>query len=89
MIKKVTRKVTKEVIETVSSAMYCDMCGEEITVDYYDVDDIEMKRKKGREYPEGGSGTEEWLDLCGKCWEKVIEVLEGMGAKVQKKDWDW
>jgi len=90
MVKKVTRKVTKEVIETVSSAMHCDMCGKEIDIGYcYDVDDIKMKRRKGEQYPECGSGTEEWVDLCGKCWEKVIEILEGMGVNVQKKDWDW
>ena len=89
MIKKVTRKVIKEVIEVISSTEHCDICGKVISVDDYKEDDIIIKRHQGMSYPEAGWGTNEWFDICEECWDKVKGFIEGLGGKIQSEDWDY
>ena len=80
----------------------CDLCGtkakHEITGDWgagcYEVSEteltVEVRRKVGESYPEGGSGKEIEVDLCPKCFmEKLVPWLRSQGAKIEEKDWDW
>ena len=68
----------------------CDLCGQEIKSKRFGVDEVEILRREGTSYPEGGSGTECAVDMCGDCFEKkLVPWLESQGAKVLRTEWDW
>jgi hypothetical protein len=89
---------TKTIVDRVT----CDLCGRGLDEhyrgnarlsSYYD-DEVEIKqvfrRRRGTNYPECGSGTEDEVDICGECWEtKLIPWLKSQGVEPQTRDWDW
>lgn len=77
----------REVVERVT----CDMCGAEIKGRTYgDAEEIEVKHRTGTSYPEGGSGEETSVDLCGKCFdERLIPWLRAQGAEPLMREWDF
>ncbi len=77
---------TRETVDFVT----CDLCGEKIDVRGYDVDEVEVRHKTGSNYPEGGSGDETSVDMCGKCFdEKLVPWLRSQGAVPGTDEWDW
>lgn len=76
----------REVVDFVS----CDFCSTKIELHRYNVDKIEVKHKTGSSYPEGGSGTETSVDMCGKCFdERLVQWLRSQGVEPRTEDWDW
>ena len=77
----------REVVNKVT----CDLCGEEIKKNYYgEINEIVVKHKIGDSYPDGGSGTEASVDLCGKCFDnKLLTWLVSQGAKITFSEWDY
>ena len=68
----------------------CDLCGEEITRDCYDAEEIKVKHRVGHSYPEGGWGEEVEVDMCGACFDaKLVPWLREQGADPQPKEWSW
>jgi hypothetical protein len=45
--------------------------------------------KEGVQYPEGGSGDEEVMDLCQTCARELVEKLKEMGYGIRKDRWEW
>jgi len=87
---------TKEVVDHVT----CDICGKAANrydwgTGSYQIDDIdvsiEVKRREGESYPEGGSGTEVVIDVCPDCFvKKLVPWVESHGhAKIETTEWDW
>lgn len=78
---------TREIISHVT----CDLCGAKIeTRDPYEVDEVEIRHKTGSNYPEGGSGDEIHVDMCGKCFdEKLVPWLRSQGVQPRTEDWSW
>ena len=77
---------TREIVEFVS----CDLCNAKIERTGYNVDNVEIRRKTGVNYPEGGSGKETVVDMCGKCFnEKLVPWLCSQGAEPRDEDWEW
>lgn len=69
----------------------CDLCGENVDPEYsYDIDEVTISYRHGVAYPEGGSGHEIEIDMCGKCFkEKLLDWFEFIGAKVRMTEWDY
>lgn len=79
----------------------CDLCGKKTKKSNndwsdgcYEINETEItvvvKQKEGEVYPEGGSGTEYEIDLCPDCFkDRLIPWLNGQGANLKEKDWDW
>ena len=68
----------------------CDLCGKKIEEKTYVVDEVEVRHKIGSSYPDGGSGEETIVDLCGDCFDtKLIPWLSSQGVKPQTNEWDW
>lgn len=78
---------TREVVDHVS----CDLCGAKISQNLdYVVEEVEVRHKTGAAYPDGGSGEETSVDMCGKCFdEKLVPWLRSQGAKPCAKDWEY
>jgi hypothetical protein len=87
---------TREEVDKV----FCDLCGKDANRDWqgrssYEFDDveveIEVKRKEGTNYPEGGNGTEVVIDVCPDCFvKKLVPWVESHGhAKIEITEWDW
>lgn len=76
----------KQVIDKVT----CDLCNVEIKRSQYSAEGVEVKHRTGNSYPEGGSGQEIAVDLCGKCFdEKLIPWLRDQGATLEWRGWDY
>ena len=69
----------------------CDVCGAKIPDGgSYDVDEVEVRHKTGENFPEGGSGIETRIDMCGKCFdEKLVPWLRTQGANPDPEPWYW
>lgn len=78
---------TREVVDFVT----CDLCGAKIdTRDNYEVNEVEVHHKTGSSYPEGGSGEDVSVDMCGKCFdEKLVPWLRSQGVEPRTEEWDW
>lgn len=71
---------------------YCDnqKCKKLISKDSgYDAFEFEFKITTGDSYPEGGSGTYKYLNLCKKCVEDLIKLLEENNYVFTEKEWNW
>lgn len=76
---------TKEVVDFVS----CDLCGAKLGESRYDIDEVIVRHKTGSNYPEGGSGEETSVDMCGRCFdEKLLPFLRSQGADPRTEEWD-
>ena len=82
----------KEVTSTsrVLAKTTCDVCKEEIVPEgSYRVEEIEVRHRTGKSYPEGGCGTELDLDICPHCWKNhFLPFLFNLGCE-NYKDWDY
>ena len=67
----------------------CDKCGKKINVNNYDAFECGFIRKTGSNYPEGGRGFQETLDICLDCSVKLTELLKENGYNIQCKEWGW
>lgn len=70
----------------------CDICGLKIIGpdDDYKIDEIDISRRTGTNYPEGGSGEELSIDLCGSCFDShLIPLIKAAGGKPTVTEWDW
>lgn len=84
-----TKKVPAKKIDVIDFVS-CDICGSVIKDDLFKVNEIEVRHKKGSNYPEGGSGVEITVDICGKCFdEKLVPWLRSQGADPITTEWDW
>lgn len=77
---------TREIVDSVT----CDLCDVTIESPQYGINEIEVCHKTGSSYPEGRSGTETTIDMCGKCFdEKLVPWLRSQGVKPRTEDWSW
>jgi hypothetical protein len=68
----------------------CDLCRRPIPDERFKVDEVEVSRRQGDVFPEGGSGTTTSFDICGECWEQILApFLERMGAEPQTHEWEF
>ena len=68
----------------------CDICNSQLERGSYELEEININYKVGTNYPEGGSGEECSVDLCGKCFkEKLIPFLESNGVDAKFTEWSW
>ena len=67
----------------------CDLCGEKPGAFGYDINEVEVRHKTGILFPEGGSGTETRVDMCGKCFaRKLVPWLISQGCSPSTEDWE-
>ena len=67
----------------------CDLCGAKPKARGYDINEVEVRHKVGELYPEGGSGTETRVDMCGKCfYEKLVPWLISQGCSPHEEEWE-
>ena len=79
-----------EKTETRIVRVTCDLCGNDIKSNRHDAEEVSIKHRTGNNCPEGGSGNETSVDMCGKCFdEKLIPWLMDQGAKPCIEEWDW
>ena len=74
------------------SKITCDLCGKNMFSlgSGYSIEEVTIDYKTGEQYPEGGSGKECKIDMCGDCFEtKFTEWLMGQGVKIKYTDWDY
>ena len=68
----------------------CDLCGEEIKNEAFSAEEVEVRHKTGLSYPEGGSGDETSVDMCGKCFDtKLVPWLRSLDVEPMTREWDW
>jgi hypothetical protein len=76
--------------QTVTVFETCDLCGDKIESEPYEVNHVEVRHKKGENYPDCGEGIITFFDICGSCFEqKLVPWLISQGAKPQVEEWDW
>ena len=77
---------TKQVLDKTA----CDLCGAEIKAGNYSAEEVEVRHRTGSSCPEGGSGEEVSVDMCGDCFDtKLVPWLRTQGADPKPEDWDW
>ena len=75
-----TEKQIKEVVVVIEDYEVCDKCGKKIELeDSHDAFEFDFKLKEGVQYPEGGSGDEEMMDLCQTRARELVDKLKEMG----------
>lgn len=85
---KITVKVPASTRE-VTTSVTCDLCGVEIKEENYEIDSVKLAYKSGSNYPEGGSGTEISVDMCGACFEgKLVPWLRSQGVEPRTEEWE-
>jgi len=84
-----TEKQIKEVYVTLESYTLCDKCNEKIKKDTYEQFKCELIHETGTNYPEGGSGEKQEMELCQKCAVELIELLKTNGYRIADSEWDW
>lgn len=70
----------------------CDICNKNLDEleSRFDVDEVTIKHRQGRNYHDNGSGTEMLVDMCGECFNtKLIPFLKIMGCDPVEEEWDW
>ena len=68
----------------------CDLRGAEINPGYFDAEEVVVKHRTGRIYPEGGSGEEISVDMCGECFDrKLVPWFRAQGSEPRQVDWSW
>ena len=81
--------VVPEQRDQVVDFVTCDFCGVKHANHSYDINEVEVRHKEGVLYPEGGSGTETRVDMCGKCFdEKLVPWLRSQGCLPCTVEWD-
>ena len=70
----------------------CDVCGELIpNRGMGEFDEVEIARKTGYSFPEGGNHTRVEVDMCPHCFrEKLVPWLKGFGRfSPTEEEVDW
>lgn len=69
----------------------CDLCNGEVgSRDNYRTDEVTVKYREGKTYPECGSGTETEFDICHKCFkDKLVPMLKAAGANPTVTELDY
>jgi len=76
----------KQVIDKVT----CDLCGNKIEYKRFSAEEAIVKHRTGDSYPEGGSGEEISIDICGSCFDgKLILWLHSQGIEPRTEEWEW
>lgn len=74
--------------ELVIDKVTCDLCGSEVDARGYNVDEVEILHRTGKDYPGDSGGEETSVDMCGKCFdEKLVPWLKSQGAEPRKESW--
>lgn len=77
---------TKQVLDKTT----CDLCGAVIRRERWSADEVTVRHRTGCSYPEGGSGEEVRVDMCGTCFDTtLVPWLRTQGADPKPEDWDW
>ena len=96
MQRKAKRTIPAREEEYVAEIL-CDICGTskeggvwgDNWARGYDINEVNISRRTGSQWPEGGNGEKIEFDICPRCMdEKVIPFLESIGAKPRKQDWE-
>lgn len=82
-------KKLKSIVTDVVDKVICDKCNQEVDNDIYDAFKFDLTYKKGECYPDGGSGVKVDIDLCPKCAEDLISLLENNNYRTNTSDWDY
>jgi len=78
----------------------CDICGKKGKFAYegetewgnytYEELTVTICMNEGNCYPEGGSGKRIYFDICPVCFRnKLIPLLESLGARAYEEEWDY
>lgn len=74
----------------VEDRVTCDLCGAEIREKLYSAEEVTVCHRTGDSYPEGGSGTEVDVDMCGPCFDtKLVPWLRSIGVEPVARNWSW
>ena len=79
----------KEVDVTIDSYTLCDKCNEKIKTDNCDAFECKFIHKTGSNYPEGGSGEKQEMELCQKCAVELVALMRENGYRVSDSEWDY
>ena len=83
-------KQMKEVEMTLEDYNLCDKCHCKIEADdMYDAFKCEFLHKTGNNYPEGGDGKKQEMELCKKCAIKLVSLLREKGYIVVDSEWNY
>ena len=83
-------KQMKEVYVTIEDYNVCDKCDKKIVkTNWYDAFKFEFIHKTGDEFPEGGSGDVQTMELCQECAVDLVELLRENGYRVNDSSWCW
>ena len=95
-------KAVPEHVLTKHTSTKCDLCsavskhvtdsfeGENDWSERYDVEDVTVSRKHGVNYPDCGSTTTVWFDICPKCFqERLVPWFAEHGVEPQTHEIDW
>lgn len=84
MIKEIRKTVTEE--KVVDVEYYCDKCDKEIFYrkdsHSFNVDEFELVRKTGSQYPEGDHIVYQTVHLCGDCGDEIMEYLKNNNYRI-------
>lgn len=87
-----TSKIKKELKEVEYDIKYhCDWCDKDVENDnLYEINDFSLDQNRAENcYPDGGgNGVEKTVDLCLGCQDKLFELLQTQGVKIQVREWD-
>lgn len=86
------KKITiPETTENKLDSIFCDICGEKKTREFYSISDVTVSYKSGFSYPDSGSSREVSYDICSNCFtSKLVPWLESQGAtnpQVEEEYW--
>jgi len=89
MYVKKTENHIKEIEVTTESYNLCDKCNEKIQNGSYDAFLFELEYNTGDSYPTSGSGEKKEMELCDRCADNCIQLLNDNGYRINKSKWDW
>ena len=89
-VREVKEVTTRKYLKTV-----CDWCGDEIIPEPYGSgqpeSEIEFRLQKKVDYREDGGYGEEWAleDLCIRCLDRMVALLQAQKVGLVRKELDW
>lgn len=84
-----TEKQVKEVEVEVENYNECDKCKTPIITANGDAFDFTLEYVTGEAYDRGGSGKTKEMELCKKCSDQCIKLLEDNGYRITDREWDF
>lgn len=84
IIKK-ERQLKEVVVENYS---LCDKCNEKIQLEsMYDAFTCKASLTTGSQYPGGGFGENQEIELCQECAVELIFLLASHGYRINRSEW--